>query len=61
MSWLSDFSAVGSPNSRASLRVVVLLEIAERKAQEAELLARGREQEIALVALGVAAAVKLEA
>src|SRR6185503_18674236 len=39
----------------------VLLQIAERKTQKAELLSRGREQEIALIALGIAAPVKLEA
>ena len=38
-----------------------LVQIAKRKAQELELLARGGEQEIALVALGVAGPVELEA
>ena len=38
---------------------LVLLEAAEREAQKAELLARGGEQEIALVALLVGGAVKL--
>ena len=50
MSWLSGFSATIRPNSRASSRVALLGKPAERKAQKVELLLRGREQEIALVA-----------
>ncbi len=58
MSWLSCLSATGRPKRRASSRVSALVALAERKAQEVELLARGREQEIALVALLLAGAVE---
>ena len=62
----ADVLAVGlrrrrQPEVAGELARRVLLQIAKREAQEAELLARGREQEIALVALGIAAPVKLEA
>ena len=43
---------------RASSRVSALVVLAEREAQDVELLARGAEQEIALVALFLARAVK---
>ena len=46
------------PNLRASSRVSALVALAERKAQKLELLARGAEQEIALVALLLAGAVE---
>ena len=62
----ADVLAVGlrrrrQPELAGELTRRVLLEIAKREAQEAELLPRGREQEIALIALGVAPPVKLEA
>src|SRR6185503_20042023 len=62
----ADILAVGlrrcrQPELTGKLAGRVLLQIAERKTQKAELLSRGREQEIALIALGIAAPVKLEA
>ena len=62
----ADVLAVGlrrgrQPELAGELARRVLLEIAKREAQEAELLPRGREQEIALIALGIAPPVKLEA
>ena len=56
MSWLSCLSAtveIEAPRQFARLR---LGHVAERKAQKVELLAGGREQEIALVAIGVGGA-----
>ena len=56
MSWLSCLSATvetEAPRQFAGLR---LGHVAERKAQIIELLARGREQEIALVAIGIGGA-----
>src|SRR6185312_17525526 len=49
----------GEPEVARELPRLVLLEGAKREAQEAELLARGGEQEIALVALFVCGAIKL--
>ena len=59
MSWLSDFSATAKPKISGKLPRLVLLQAAERKSEKAELLARGGEQEIALVALLVGGAVEL--
>ncbi len=58
MSWLSALSATSEPElarERAHLR---LRQAAERKAQAPQLLARGGEQEIALVALGIGGAIE---
>ena len=56
MSWLSCLSATSRSKRRASSRASRLGHVAERKAQIVELLARGREQEIALVAIGIGGA-----
>ena len=58
MSWLSCLSATARPKRRASSRVSRLGHVAERKAQQIELRARGAEQEIALVALFVLGAIE---
>ncbi len=51
----------GKAEFGGELARLLLAQIAERKAQEGELLARGAEQEIALVALGVGGAHQLPA
>ncbi len=57
MSWLSGFSATGEAVARGDGAGLGLAgHAAERKAQIVELLARGGEQEIALVARRVGAA-----
>ena len=56
MSWLSGFSATGRLKRRARSRVSAFVMIAERKPQELDLRVRRREQEVALVALGLAGA-----
>ena len=57
MSWLSALSATSSANSRASARTR-LGQGAEREAQHRQLLAGRREQEIALIAIGIGRAVE---
>ena len=56
MSWLSCLSATVEPEAPRELAHLGLGHVAERKAQIIELLARGREQEIALVAIGIGGA-----
>ena len=59
MSWLSALSAIDEAELGAQARAPRGFgSAAERKAQHAELLAGGGEQEIALVALGVDGAVE---
>ena len=58
MSWLSAFSAFARPNLRASSRTRAFGIVSQRKSQARELGARGGEQEIALVALGIGRPVK---
>ena len=53
MSWLSCLSATVEAKAARELAHLGLGHVAERKAQIVELLARGREQEIALVAIGI--------
>jgi hypothetical protein len=56
MSWLSCLSATVEAEAPRQFARLRLGHVAERKAQIVELLARGREQEIALVAIGVGGA-----
>ena len=53
MSWLSALSATGRPKRWARRARLRLAHRAEREACEGELLGRGGEQEVALVALGI--------
>ena len=61
MSWLSGLSATGRAKRAARRAGLGLVQRAERKAQERELLRRGREQEIALIAPGIRRAMQLDA
>ena len=58
MSWLSCLSATESPKLARQLARFRLGAVAERETQQIELRARGGEQEIALVALGLAGAIE---
>ena len=60
MSWLSGFAATVEPSSAAIRAHLVLGQVAQRKTQEIELLARRAVKEIALVAARVGALVKLD-
>ena len=59
MSWLSGLSATSEPELAGELAHRRLGQAAEREAQEVELLAGGREQEVALVARRIGGAVQL--
>ena len=61
MSWLSDLSATGSAKLWRQRAHLVLAIGAEREVEPIELRARGGEQEVALVAIGIAGAVELGA
>ena len=61
MSWLSGLAATSSPTSAAILPDLGLGQVAEREAQELQLLRRRPVKEVALVARCVGALVQLNA
>ena len=61
MSWLSGLAATSRPKLGGDPPHLVLGQVAEREAQEVELLARRPVEEIALVAARVGALVQFDA
>ena len=61
MSWLSGLAATGRPKRAASARVSALFQPAQGKPEKIQLRPRGREQEVALIALRVGRLMQLGA